>query len=442
MNMNASDSTYARYGSILAGTPFENDRAAAYIPYGTDVSALAAPHTVGRGVTAPNRIAYQPMEGQDGTTDGTPTALSFDRYRALAAGGAGIIWVEATAICPEGRSNPYQYLLKEENADTFARLCEEIKKAALAARRPEPVVILQLTHSGRYAKPAGTPSPLTAYHNPVLDAESLRPVVSDGYLDTLPALYAHSAVLAERCGFDGVDLKCCHGYLLSELMSATDREGKYGGSFENRSRLLRDAAAAVDAALSAKTVRSCRLNVFDGYGDPHSFCEAPDGSVDLTEAHRTVSMLEAHGVTLLNVTMGSPYRNPDVSRPYRRGLDMPKTNAVHALSRLLEGAKEIKEAHPSLAVVDTGISALGGLSPYAAVGLVEEGMTDFVGFGRMSFAYPSLAADILDGRFDEKKACVCCGGCSTLKKNVRKSGCIIRNPFYREEYKRFKASEQ
>ena len=137
--------------------------------------------------------------------------------------------------------------------------------------------------------------------------------------------------------------------------------------------------------------------------------------------------------------MGSPYRNPDVSRPYRRGLDMPKTNAIYALSRILGGASEIKKAHPDLAIVDTGISCLGELSHYAAAGLVEENMTDFVGFGRMSFAYPDLAKDILNGCFDVKKVCVACGGCSYLKKNVQKSGCIIRNMFYNDIYKKFKA---
>ena len=156
-------------------------------------------------------------------------------------------------------------------------------------------------------------------------------------------------------------------------------------------------------------------------------------------AYYFIDMLKENGVTLLNVTMGSPYRNPDVSRPYRRGLDMPKTDAIYALSRILGGAAEIKKAHPDLAIVDTGISCLGELSHYAAAGLVEENMTDFVGFGRMSFAYPDLAKDILNGCFDVKKVCVACGGCSYLKKNVQKSGCIIRNRFYNEVYKEFKS---
>lgn len=140
--------------------------------------------------------------------------------------------------------------------------------------------------------------------------------------------------------------------------------------------------------------------------------------------------------------MGSPYRNPDVSRPYRRGLDMPKTNAVAALSRLFAGAAEIKKQNPELAIVNTGISLLGELAPEAAAGLVDEGMTDFVGFGRMSFAYPALAADILHGQFDPKRACVACGGCSYLKKNVQKSGCIIRNSFYNRVYKDFGAQNR
>jgi len=301
---------------------------------------------------------------------------------------------------------------------------------------------MQMTHSGRYSKPFGTPSPIAAYVNPDIDKSKEPPVAADDFLDTLPEKYAKSAKLAERSGFDGVDLKCCHGYLLSELLSAYDRSGKYGGSLENRTRLIRDASAAVDAVLGSGTVRASRLNVYDGYEGKYCFGKTDKGLYDLTEANMVIDTLKKNGVTLLNVTMGSPYRNPDVSRPYRRGLDMPKTNAVHSLSRILGGASDIKAAHSNLTIVNTGISLLGEMSPQAASGLVKEGMTDLVGFGRMSFAYPNLANDILSGSFDIKKACVCCGGCSYLKKNLQKCGCIIRNSYYNKVYKDFRNSQK
>lgn len=440
MNKN---STYDHYGSILKNTPFENQTdLTSYIPYSEDFSALGKKVFIGRNKYAPNSICFQPMEGQD-ANDGAPTDITFKRYRELANGGAGLIWLEAVSVCPEGRSNPYQLMLTDKNSGEFSRLAESIKSECLKQNGYEPVIILQLTHSGRYSKPNGTPSPVAAYINPDLDGACAPKVADDEYLTSLPEMYAKSALLAQKCGYDGVDLKCCHGYLLSELLSAFDRDGMYGGVFENRTRLLFDCAAAADGVLDKDTVRACRLNIYDGYDGKYCFGKSADESreYDLTEPSSIISRLESgYGFTLINVTMGSPYRNPDVSRPYKRGLDMPKTNAVQGLSRILGGCAEIKKSHPNTAFVDTGISALGALSPFAAAGLKKEGMTDFVGFGRMSFAYPELARDIINGCFDAKKACVACGGCSYLKKNIQKSGCIIRNRFYSEIYKDFKKS--
>ena len=442
-NSRADNQTYALYGSVLAGTPFEAQTdGVSYLPYREDFSPLAAPMPVGAGKSSPNRICYQPMEGQDGDGCGTPTEITFERYKALARGGAGLIWLEAVAVSEEGKSNPYQLELTEKNADVFARLAHAIKEEAQKAVGHEPIVILQMTHSGRYSKPLGVPEPLVAYRNPDLDRDKSPHVVSDDFLAALPDKYVQTALLAAKSGFDGVDIKCCHGYLLSELLTAFDRPGRYGGDLAGRTRLLAEIAESVDASLPSGQIRASRLNVFDGYPGKYCFGKSENDMYDLTEANAVIRLLEKHGLTLLNVTMGSPYRNPDVSRPYRKGLDMPKTNAIYALSRILGGAAEIKAAHPLLAVVDTGISLLGGLSAYAAAGLVAEGMTDFVGFGRMSFAYPSLAADILAGQFDAKRACVACGGCSYLKKNVQKSGCIIRNRFYNDVYKQFKAAHK
>ncbi len=435
-----NNKTYELYGSVLKGTDYENETdSISYIPYSEDMSPLAQSMEIGRGKVAKNRICYQPMEGQDGDGNGAPTDITFKRYADLAAGGAGIVWVEAVSVSTDGKSNPYQLELKEDTVDGFKKLAELIKTEGEKATGKAPVVIMQMNHSGRYAKPLGTPDPIVGYINPDIDKDKTPRVASDEYLASLPEKFAKSAHLAELCGFDGVDLKCCHGYLFSELMSAFDREGRYGGSFENRSRLFRESAQAVDAVLSAGTIRASRLNVYDGYLSKYSFGEAQGKLYDLTEANKAIDMLKENGVTLLNVTMGSPYRNPHVSRPYRRGLDMPKSNAIHALSRILGGAYDIKKQHPDLAIVDTGISLLGEMSHTAAAGLVREGMTDFVGFGRMSFAYPDLAKDMLSDTFNRKKICVACGGCSYLKKNVQKSGCIIRNSFYNGVYKKYKA---
>ena len=181
------------------------------------------------GMQIPNRILLQPMEGCDCNEDGGPSELTIEKYRSAARSGAGVIWFEANAVCPEGRTNPRQMMLTRENLPTFKALVQELRQIARESQGISPVLILQLTHSGRQSI-----TPMIAYRHPLYEAR--RPatdeqVVTDEYLDTLPALYATSAILAMEAGFDGVDVKSCHGYLFQELLSAFGREGKYGGSF-------------------------------------------------------------------------------------------------------------------------------------------------------------------------------------------------------------------
>lgn len=434
--------TYELYGDALKGTPFFTEHTdEAYLPYCEDMSLLASPVTVG-GHTVPNRIEYQPMEGQDALPDGSPSEMTFKRYFELAKGGAGLIWIEAVSVSREGKSNPYQLMITEENVKEFKKLADGMRAECRAANGYEPVIIIQLNHSGRYSKPNGTPDPVTAYFNPDIE-ESAKRIITDDELKALPEIFAESARLCAEAGFDGVDIKACHSYLDSEILSAFDREGEYGGSFENRSRLFNEITKAAFSALPENMIRSARINACDCYGTRYSFGEPKNSGelYDLTETNKLIEIFKKNGGQLLNVSMGSPYRNPDVSRPYRNGIDKPKSDGIFALYRLWRGAAEIHKAHPELKIVNTGISLLGDMSPFAAAGAVGEDMTDFVGFGRMSFAYPMLARDILNGKFDKKQCCVGCSGCSTLKKNVLRSGCIIRNDYYKQIFKEWKRSE-
>lgn len=192
------------------------------------------------GKVLPNRFVVHPMEGFDSDAVGTPGELAFRRYGRYAAGGSGLIWFEGTAVIAEGRSNSRQLMISERTVDTFKRLVEETRKAGQETfgTNHDPLLILQLTHSGRYSKPTGKPAPIIAHHSEVLDP-LLRlpkdyPLITDEELDNLQETYVVAAALAARAGFDGVDIKACHRYLVSELLASFTREhGKYGGSFEN-----------------------------------------------------------------------------------------------------------------------------------------------------------------------------------------------------------------
>ncbi len=409
------------------------------LPYAEDVRALGEPLAIG-GAVAPSRVVYQPMEGCDADPGGIPGELTLRRYLRLARGGPGVVWFEATAVTDEGRANPRQLRITKKNLDSFARVVETIKETAMKERGAAPVVIMQATHSGRYSKPDGTPAPLVAYRNGALEKGGAPvTVVTDEYLDRVADALVSAAVLAEKAGFDGVDIKSCHGYLLSELLSAKERPGRYGGPYENRTRLLLGTAAAVRSVCGNGFAVCSRLNVYDGAEIPGGFGVAPDGSPDFSEPSALARDLCAAGVCCVDVTMGNPYFNPHVNRPFASGGYEPPEHPLSGVARLLSGAREIKKSAPALSVVCSGLSFLGATAPNVAASYVADGSFDLAGFGRQTLAYPDLAADIAEGggmRAD--KLCLCCSKCTEImRKPGGTPGCAVRDrevylPIYRK----------
>lgn len=414
------------------------------IPLSNNIDVLRQPLTVGE-VTLANRLAIQPMEGCDGTADGAPGELTQRRYRRFAASGASLIWAEACSVAQEGRANPRQLMLTADNLDAYKQMVEEMREIAMKEHGINPFIVLQTTHSGRYAKPQGVPAPLIAYQNPIFEKNApIDPsrIVSDDYLASLPERFAHTARLAAAAGFDAVDIKCCHRYLFSELMSAYNRPGRYGGDFEGRSRLLCEAVEAVKAAAPANLMLTARVNLYDGFPYPYGFGVTPDGGLtpDLTEAKKLVSLLhETYGMPLLDFTIGNPYVNPHVNRPYDKGGYLPDEHPLQGVARMAYCVGEVRRAFPNLKVIGSGHSYLRQFAPQMAAGMVEMGATDMAGFGREAFAYPTFAKDILqNGEMDAKKCCVTCGKCTELMRAGSVAGCPVRDadvyaPLYRRD---------
>lgn len=415
----------------------------AAFPLSDHTEVLKEPLSLGRHKVA-NRLAVQPMEGCDALPSGAPGRLTRRRYRRFAEGGAGLLWMEATAVTPEGRANPRQLLLRESNLDAFRTLITEIKATGQKANGYVPLVIVQLTHSGRYAKPNGRPEPLIAYNNPIL--ENGRPIdpsriVSDEYLQNLEERYIRAARLAEAAGADGVDIKCCHRYLLSELCSAYTRPGLYGGSLENRTRLLQNVIAGVKAETGPDFLVTCRLNIYDGFERPYGFGSASEGTApDLTEPKALIGRLHRGlGLELLNITIGNPYFNAWVNRPADHAASPPPEHPLTGIDRIFRLTGEIAAAFPELKIVSSGHSYLRQYAPLLAAGAVESGISAITGFGREGFAYPDFAGDILNtGEMRKEKCCVACGKCTELMRMGRVSGCVVRDggvylPIYRGE---------
>jgi len=405
------------------------------IPVAADVAILSERVPLGPppGRALPNRFAVLPMEGGDAERDGSPARLTFRRYTRYAEGKFGLIWIEATAVLPAARSNPAQLCLHRQNVAAFAKLVNAIRKAARAAGQ-DTVTILQLAHAGRNVRTNGAPAPVLAHHHPKLDQlqniPESYPLVTDDELDRLQDAYVQAARLAAEAGFDGVDLKCCHKDLVAELAAASTRPGRYGGSFENRTRFLLETFVKVKAATPDLLVTT-RLGVYDAVPYPYGFGVDKDDyrTPDLKEPLRLIALLKQAGLSILNTSVGNPAAGA--------GAAGPAEHPLQTAARVIEVTRRIQKACPDLPVVGGGYSWFRQFLPHVAAGVVQSGGASIVGMGRSALAYPDAPADILKtGRMSAAKSCITCGACMQLLEGGASAGCVIRDDAtYGESYR-------
>jgi NADPH-dependent glutamate synthase beta subunit-like oxidoreductase/2,4-dienoyl-CoA reductase-like NADH-dependent reductase (Old Yellow Enzyme family) len=430
-----------------------------YVPADEDISVLTRPVKIG-SLTAANAMAVNPMEGADGDGRGRPCELTFRRYERFAAGGAGILWAEAIAVVRQGRANPRQLWLNDKSKDTFARMIDKARKAAALSMgsNHRPIIVAQLTHSGRYSKPEGTAYPIIPQRDPYRDALTQQqppfrnihtaipndwPLVTDEYLDSLIDDYVKAAKLAFEAGFDAVDIKSCHGYLLNEILACYHRLGKYGGSFENRTRLLLSIIDAIHSQLGSDKIVVTRLGIYDAIPYPYGWAVDKDSYTkpDLAEPKKLFALLAARNVPMINVTIANPYYNPHYGRPFNEpiigGYQSPE-HPLAGVARMVALTAEMQKEFPQIALVGTGYSWLRTMLPYVGAAVKRQGMAAIIGAGRMAFAYPDFAKDIIaTGRLDPNKVCVACSACTQIMRDGGTTGCVVRDnkiygPIYRQ----------
>ena len=416
-------------------------------------------------------MAVHPMEGCDGNLDGTPGELTFRRWRRFAEGGAGLLWGEATAVAMEARANPRQLLISGSTESELRRLLDETR----AARRRRFgtsdgfVVGIQLTHSGRWSFPA----PIIVQHGGAIDAlkhTEEQEVLTDSEMGELEDRFVEAATLARDIGFDFVDIKQCHTYLLNELLGARSREGNYGGDYAHRTRFVRSVFAKIRARLGDSILLATRINVFDGvpyvgaaggvgaptqhdtpYRDAWGTDVDDPTRPDLTEPLRLIGELRDDGLALVNVTMGSPYYNAHIGRPYEKPpVDgyTPPEHPLAGVARHIALAEEVQRAYPDLAVVGAGYSWLRHFAMHAGAANVASGAISFVGLGRGALAYPDFAADVLDhGEMLRDKSCIGVSYCTALMRAKHNeegqyaTGCVPRDRLYAEAFRAARLTE-
>jgi 2,4-dienoyl-CoA reductase-like NADH-dependent reductase (Old Yellow Enzyme family) len=452
-----------------------------------DLSGLFKPIQIG-GRTVGNRMAIHPMEGCDGELDGNPGELTFRRWDRFGQGGCKLIWGEAVAILDEARANSRQLWLHEGSLAGISKLlerCREQHRKHWGANACDDLLVgCQLTHSGRYSYRR----PLIAMHDPSLDPATLvpkgdekvpmtpdYPVLSDDELKRIEDVYISAVKLALKVGFDFIDIKQCHRYLLSELLASHARPGPYGGSLENRTRMVRNIIARIKSEIGPQVLLATRMNVCDfvpymkgpdGNGKPRpyttpyrwSFGVNPDKPEvpDMTEPKQVVAMLRDAGVKLFNISMGNPYNNPHFGRPFEiaplDGYNSPE-HPLAGVARHFRLAAEIQQAFPDVPMVGTGYSWLQHHFLTCGAANAKKGRITFVGVGRGAFAYPDFVKDIKEkGRIDDAKVCIAISSCTALMRAKGNelgqfpSGCVPKDkfygPIYREAINAFKAGNK
>jgi 2,4-dienoyl-CoA reductase-like NADH-dependent reductase (Old Yellow Enzyme family) len=410
-----------------------------------------------------NRWVIHPMEGWDARADGSPSEHTLRRWRNFGRSGAKLVWGgEAAAVQPDGRANPRQTLATEGNRDGLRQLLLALLDAhrQTIGSTDDLLVGLQLTHSGRFCRPADQRlQPRIAYHHPLLDAKfGIDPhdrtvVWTDDELERLIDNYVRAAALAADVGFDFVDVKACHGYLLHELLSARTRPGRFGGDLAGRTRVLRTIVERIGSEVPGLCVL-VRLSVFDtipfqsgrqigrpmdwggasyewGFGvDP-----AHPTQMELSEPIELMRQLQQLGVPAINVSAGSPYYNPHVQRPAifppSDGY-LPPEDPLVGVARQIHAARACKQALPELLLVGTGYSYLQDFLPQVAQAVVRRRWIDMVGLGRMVLSYPELPQDVLHrGRWQRKKVCRTFSDCTTAPRHGLISGCFPLDAYYK-----------
>jgi 2,4-dienoyl-CoA reductase-like NADH-dependent reductase (Old Yellow Enzyme family) len=418
-----------------------------------------------------NRIAVQPMEGWDGTPDGAPSESTVRRWQRFGRSGAKLIWGgEAVAVSHEGRANPNQLLAAPRMQESLAHLRTVLRRQHILTTGSDDGLVmgLQLTHSGRYCRPNEhtRPEPRILYHHPFLDRRLKLPpdypLLSDGEIESIIEDFHRAASIAWQLGFDFVDIKHCHGYLGHEFLSAHTRQGRYGGTFEGRTRFLREVVQGIRSRSPGLHI-GVRLSAIDTvpfHRDPTQDIKGkssvgvaetgPDllpyrwgfgvnpldpTDTDLNEPERFLSLLEELGVLLVNITAGSPYYNPHIQRPALYPPSdgyLPPEDPLVGVARQMKVTRHLKRRFPRLLMVGSGYTYLQDFLPHVAQAAVREGWVDFVGLGRMVLSYPEFLWEATAGaQIQRKLVCRTFSDCTTAPRNGLPSGCYPLDEYYK-----------
>jgi 2,4-dienoyl-CoA reductase (NADPH2) len=356
-----------------------------------------------------NRIIMTPMGSNLAQPDGHCGERLQAYYEARANGGAGMLIVGVGAIAwPEGACNPNQVAIStDEFLPGLSALAHRIKASGCRAA-------IQLQHAGKVAvcdiaagRPMLVPSipkraadEMTAALTPEELGAFVKSYTKEGAkveykvadktdINWLIERFSDAADRAKRAGFDGVELHAGHGYILSAFLSpnVNKRDDEYGGSLENRSRLLREVIVAVKARVGKAFPVWCRIDALE---------YRVDGGICFEDAMATAVIAETAGADAIHV---SAYANPS------SGVAFTEAPLVHEPGGYLGFAAKIKDK------VSIPVIAVGRIELEVADAVIGRSEADFVAMGRKLLADPELPNKLMRGQVKEVRPCIYCYVC-------------------------------
>lgn len=345
---------------------------------------LFLPGKIGQ-ITTKNRVVMPPMEVLFGEWNGIPGPRCVEYYAERARGGAGLIIVEATAV-DEEHNVPWNYQLRltdDCQISAFQQLAEGIHKYDCRA-------LVQLHHYGAKSDPTPFGAPWAPSDIPALPGGAPGHRMSVEEIHIVERKFIDAAVRAKKAGFDGVELAAAHGYLIAQFLSPyyNDRSDEYGGSAENRCRIVCEIIRGIRAELGRGFVISVRFP-----GD--EFTPEIPGTLTIEDAPVLARIFEEAGADVLNVSYGNNFNADANCEPYSYEQGWKK--AV---------PKAVKAA-VSIPVISTNAIK----EPEFAEQMLEEGVCDFVALGRALIADPFFVNKAKAGDSLGIRKCIGCMFC-------------------------------
>ena len=384
----------------------------------------------------PNRMALQassPFAALNASVPAAPSSSGAKRVRSFPKGGQ----IPASSSSTNGISN------RSHASFDLARTAH----VEANGRDDDLLIGLQLTHSGRYS----FARPILAQHDPLLDPRTIVDKHNgSNRWARLPADFRFGARLTTRplrgrgraggaCGFRFRRLKAMPSLPPERAALGPAAPGKYGGSFENRTRFIREVAARIREN-SPRLILATRLNVFDGL----PYANGPDGfgvpcafdppvqtawgtdpldpfRPDLDEPLQLIEILIELGVSLVNVSLGNPYASPHLLRPFENpppdGYETPE-HPLLGVARHFACTALVQKRFPSLTVVGSGYSWLQEFAFRVGAANVVDGRAGFVGIGRGALSQPDFARSLAEGRpLDPRRLCRTFSFCTALMRS-------------------------